>query len=228
MEEFQPVEKFIIRDLEALKVIADPLRIQLLDSLSLEPLTVKELADRHGLAASKLYYHIKLLEEHGIIQVVATRIVSGIIEKQNRATAENLEINKYLLSFRTNSGQENLTSDVTVTLDTVRDDILRSLQARQFHLEKGEDEHPREMTLIRDIALLSEERSDEFHRRLRDLLQEFRTAGDNIPNTTPKPQRYAMMLALYPTFYFEEGNLPSQGRGQELGGTVLQRNSGEL
>jgi DNA-binding transcriptional ArsR family regulator len=220
MEEFQPTEKFIIRDLEALKVVADPLRVQLLETLSLEPLTVKELAGRLGLAASKLYYHVKLLEEHGLIQVVATRIVSGIIEKQYRATAETLEIDKDLLSFHTDSGKENLTSVVTVTLDTVREDILRSLQARHFNLGQGAAEQPRQMTLIRDTVPLSEARAEEFHRRLHDLLQEFKTAGNPLSETTPttdsaeKLQFYGMMLALYPAYYFEQ-----DGDSEELGRT---------
>jgi DNA-binding transcriptional ArsR family regulator len=218
MEEFQPTDKFVIRDLEALKVVADPLRVQLLESLSLQPLTVKELAGRLGLAVSKLYYHIKLLEEHGLIQVVATRIVSGIIEKQYRATADTLEIDKDLLSFQTDSGKENLTSVVTVTLDTVREDILRSLQARHFNLEQGAAEQPRQMTLIRDAVLLSEARAEEFHQRLHALMQEFKTAGPTGDESIEKPQLYALLLALYPTFYFEEGNsselIGTQGNSQ--------------
>jgi DNA-binding transcriptional ArsR family regulator len=212
MEGFQPTEKFIIRDLEALKVVADPLRVQLLETLSLEPLTVKELAGRLGLAASKLYYHVKLLEEHGLIQVVATRIVSGIIEKQYRATAENLEIDKELLSFGTDSGKENLNSLVNVTFDAAREDMLRSLQARHFNLAQGAAEQSRQMTLIRDAVPISEARAEEFHQRLHALMQEFKTAAPTNP--TEKPQLYALMLALYPTFYFEQ-----EGDSEELSGT---------
>jgi DNA-binding transcriptional ArsR family regulator len=232
MEEFQPTEKFIIRDLEALKVVADPLRVQLLESLSLEPLTVKELADRLGLAASKLYYHLKLLEEHSLIQVVATRIVSGIIEKQYRATADNLEIDKELLSFRTDDGKANLTSLVNVTFDAAREDMLRSLHARTFNLEQGAAEQPRQMTFIRDLAPISEARAEEFHQRLRALMQEFKTAGepisDAISDTPPtgKPQLYALMLALYPTFYFDQdGNSGELALAKPRAGT--QGNSEE-
>lgn len=219
MEEFKPIEKFIIRDLEALKVVADPLRVQLLETLSLEPLTVKELADRLGLAASKLYYHIKLLEEHSLIQVVATRIVSGIIEKQYRATAEKLEVDEELLAFRTDSGKENITSLVTVALDAARQDMLRSLEARHLALEQGATENPRRMTFIRDVCAISEARAEEFHQRLQELLQAFKTAGDTT-DAGEKTQRYAMMLALYPTFYFDQ-----EGNAEELGGT--QGNSKE-
>lgn len=209
MEEFTPLDKFTIKDLETLKVIADPLRMQLLEALSLEPLTVKELAERLGLAASKLYYHMKLLEDHQFIQVVATRIVSGIIEKQYRATADKLDIDKDLFTFRTNSGKENLTSMVAVTIDATRNDILRSLEARHFELEQGNQEQPRRLTLIRDLSRISDARADEFHARLHDLMQEFTSADEPAPaNPTKPPHMYAMLLSLYPTFYFhEEGNL---------------------
>jgi len=67
---------FIINDLETLKVVADPVRNQILEVLEKKPQNVKEVADKLGLAPSKLYYHFNMLEKVGLIKVVESRQVA--------------------------------------------------------------------------------------------------------------------------------------------------------
>jgi DNA-binding transcriptional ArsR family regulator len=201
-EEFQPAAVYTIQDLETLKVVADPLRGQILESLVLQPLTVKEVATRLGLAASKLYYHINLLEKHNLIQVVATRIVSGIIEKQYRATAVSFDLEEDLLSFATDSGKENLHTVITATIDTTREDLLRSLQARHFELEQGADPHPRRVILARELSRISEAQAAEFLDRLESALKEF-DAADQADAQSADLQTYSLTIAFYPSFYFQ-------------------------
>lgn len=55
----------MVRDYDTLKVIADPLRAQIVAILLHEPLNMRQVAERLGLAASKLYYHFGLLEKIG-------------------------------------------------------------------------------------------------------------------------------------------------------------------
>jgi DNA-binding transcriptional ArsR family regulator len=57
------------------KTIADPLRNQIFESLILQPPTVRQIAEKLGLSPKRLYYHVRLLETHGLIQVVETRVV---------------------------------------------------------------------------------------------------------------------------------------------------------
>src|SRR5215204_4136406 len=90
--EFEPEKEFVLDNLEALKVTADPTRLRLLESLVEKPLTVKEVAKKLDIASTKLYYHINLLEEHGLIRVVKQRVVSGIIEKQYRTRAYSFNV----------------------------------------------------------------------------------------------------------------------------------------
>src|SRR4051812_17141092 len=84
---FEPEALHMIADLETLRVIADPVRVQILEASVMEPRTVKQIARLLGIPATKLYYHINMMEEHGLLRVVGTRLVSGILEKQYRATA---------------------------------------------------------------------------------------------------------------------------------------------
>src|SRR5688572_17993581 len=122
--------EFIINDFETLKVVADPLRAQIFELLVPEPLTVAQVAEKLGLGASKLYYHFGLMEKAGLIEVVATRQVRNMVEKDYRATASTIDVNPSLLNLNTSEGQENIQAMLAATLDTTRDDILRSVQAR--------------------------------------------------------------------------------------------------
>ena len=59
---------FIIEDRETLKVMADPLRSQILEIVIDSPHTIRQTAAKLGLSASKLYYHFNLLEKHGLVE----------------------------------------------------------------------------------------------------------------------------------------------------------------
>src|SRR5690349_23081625 len=92
-----PKDLLVITDLETVKVVADPLRLQLLNLLREEARTVKELAKTLHLPQTKLYYHMDLLEKHGLVRVVGTRLVSGILEKRYQAAAYKFSVDHALL-----------------------------------------------------------------------------------------------------------------------------------
>ncbi|MDX9849739.1 MAG: winged helix-turn-helix domain-containing protein [Anaerolineaceae bacterium] len=191
---------FIINDLETLKVVADPVRNQILEVLEKKPQNVKEVADKLGLAPSKLYYHFNMLEKVGLIKVVETRQVANLIEKYYHTTSSFIDIDHNLLNFSTVEGKENMFTMVTSTIDTTREDLLRSLQARSLQLEQGVAGKLRSVTLSRYISNMTDEKADEFHKRLEGLLEEF------IDSDTkdPEQQTFAMTIAMYPSFYFRD------------------------
>ncbi len=193
-------QTYIIRDLDVLKVLTDPLRQQMVDMLIHEPLTPKQIAAKLGLATSKLYYHLTLLEQHGLIAVVETRTVANLIERVYRATFTYLEIDPSLLSFSTRGGQENIYDLATSTLNVTRDDVLRSFQSRAFNIEQGiEQSRPRTAMLNRNISRLSEGQYQAFFARLEALVTEFATADES---SSSDDQLYALTIAFYPSFYY--------------------------
>lgn len=196
-DNFSPDPHFIIQDLETLKVVADPLRTQIVELLVHEALTVRQVAERLGLASSKLYYHFGLLETHGLIRIVSTRMVANVLEKQYRAAALDYDFDKSLLTFSTPQGQENLMTLVRTTIDATRDDLLRSFQARAFALEQGSAAQPRQIILTRSLSRLSEARAEELRAKLQALLREF-----SADEPGPEAQPFALTLAFYPTFYY--------------------------
>jgi DNA-binding transcriptional ArsR family regulator len=198
---FQPLERFIIEDLETLRVLAEPLRTQIYEILLSEPGNVRQVAERLGLAPSRMYYHFNLLEKYGLLRIVETRMVSNIQEKLYRSVAYELEVAPGLLDFKTEQGKQSIEEVLVSTLDTTREDLSRSLHARAHNLEQGAEEHPRSIVVTRLLASLKDEQAEEFQRRLRALLQDFGNADQTDKPGDPH-QPFALTVAYYPSYYY--------------------------
>src|SRR3712207_1417060 len=91
-DQLDPKDIYFISDLETLKVVSDPLRLRILECFRGVPATVKDVAAALDMPPTRLYYHVNQLEERGLIHVVETRVVSGIIEKHYQTTAYRLTV----------------------------------------------------------------------------------------------------------------------------------------
>jgi DNA-binding transcriptional ArsR family regulator len=69
------------------KAAGDPLRSRVLAALQNGPATAKQLATRLGVTPGALGHHLHVLESAGLIQVVARRLVRGIVAKYYARTA---------------------------------------------------------------------------------------------------------------------------------------------
>lgn len=78
---------FIIDTLDKLKVISDPLRTKMLMNLIKQEYTGQQLAELLGIPKTKIYFHIKELQKHGIIQIVKEEEKNAIIQKFYKAVA---------------------------------------------------------------------------------------------------------------------------------------------
>jgi DNA-binding transcriptional ArsR family regulator len=195
-------KSFQIKDLETLRAVSDPLRMQIIELLA-ESLTVKQVAEKLGLAPSKLYYHFATLEKLGLIEVAETRMVANMVEKTYRSNADALDVDPALFKFSREGGNETLHMVLSSTIDATREDMIRSLQARQFQLEQGAEEQPRRFIINRVVSRLPEKRVEEFQDRLVQLLQEFE-AEDDASARNKDMHPYALTVAFYPSFYFEK------------------------
>ena len=187
-----PAPVFIVRNLETLRIIADPLRMQILELLTQGSLTVKALGQKLGLDSSRLYYHVNLLETQGLIQVAAQEVVSGIIQKHYQATATRLELDPDLLSLTTEPAK-TLDSLVIAALDATRSDILRSVE-RMTH-----DGARPNLSIARAVSYLSPDEIESFSQRLAALMEEFKEA-----NSPKVGDAFALTLAFYRTRYFDQ------------------------
>lgn len=196
---YQPDTVFIIEDLETLKVMADARRMQILEVILDQTATVKEIAERLNQPASQLYYHINTLEKHGLIRVVDTRIVSGIIEKWYGAAAKQFQIGKELLlvSQASEEGREQLFAPL---FDSAKQELKASVEQGKVKLvhSEGEASVAKEGPLfMRGYSRMSPARFQEFRTRLLEALKEF---AEDAPNDTePDQVLYSGLVAIFPT-----------------------------
>jgi DNA-binding transcriptional ArsR family regulator len=69
------------------KAISEPTRSRILGVIQNQPATAKQLADRLGVAPGTVGHHLRVLESAGLAQVVARRMVRGIVARYFTRTA---------------------------------------------------------------------------------------------------------------------------------------------
>ena len=193
-------DEFVVDDLEVLKVIAHNTRLEILQSLK-HPKTVKEIAKRLNLPATKLYYHVNLMEKHGLIQVVETNIVSGIIEKKYQATARNYRMQDGLLTDG-NTFREEIDLMLETIFNTTRREIRRSIEAKQMKLT---DEDKRGLMWHSGLRLTPTQFA-EFHEHLEELLRkmEAQNQQNDVDDAESGINLYGITVAFYPIHRPEE------------------------
>ncbi|MFY1673500.1 ArsR/SmtB family transcription factor [Plantactinospora sp. WMMB334] len=87
----------VIEDPAAAEASLDPIRARLLAELA-EPASATMLAARVGLARQKVNYHLRALEQHGLIELVEERRKGNVTERVMRATAASYVISPAALS----------------------------------------------------------------------------------------------------------------------------------
>jgi DNA-binding transcriptional ArsR family regulator len=85
-----------IDDIHTLEILNSPVRLKILRHLD-EPRSVKELAHRMGVPLTRLYYHVNILAESGVIECVETRKVGAALERRYLARANILRPSHRLL-----------------------------------------------------------------------------------------------------------------------------------
>ncbi|HMQ33537.1 MAG TPA: helix-turn-helix domain-containing protein [Chloroflexaceae bacterium] len=198
-----PADLKIITSVETLRVVADPLRLRLLALLRRAPATAKELAGGLDTPLKGLYYHLAILEEHELIRVHATRVVSGIIEKQYAVTAYRLSVDRALFNPEPTEGA-GLEVFLSFVLDHARAEILRSVAAgliapRAPTPEDGEGG----LSLGRLWLRLTPAQREELERRVKALHLEY--ADQQAAPDNPAAQYYEVLVGTYPVIAPPDG-----------------------
>jgi DNA-binding transcriptional ArsR family regulator len=186
----EPIEVMEITSLEVLKILADPFRIQIIESLR-GPQTVKTVAQQLGVTPTKLYYHINMLEQHGLVRVVSTRIVSGILEKSYQVSAKSFEASPSFISKQ--AAPEDALSLATSILDAAKLEMRRAYNSGEFQIPETGKKPEYSVMMVRSIKSLSKARAKTLRDRLNKLLAEF----DDDQNS--ETQDYSLTIAYHPT-----------------------------
>jgi len=147
-----------VEDVETLKALAEPTRLAILSALLKPPwprvMSVKELAAELDMAPTRLYRHIRQLEEAKLIKVAETRMVSGILEQRYQASERDVRLGP---DFLRSHPDESLAA-FHVIVDRFAQGVLAATGERGY----------KPLMCISDAAIPAEA-VGELHRRLRDI-----------------------------------------------------------
>jgi DNA-binding transcriptional ArsR family regulator len=194
-----PDEEFRITSLETVRVLTDPLRLRIVEELLDGPRTVKQLAKTLEMKPTKLYYHINLMEEHGLIRVVSTRVVSGIIEKLYHVRAFSYPMDRSLMGMSENGEDDSFSSMLAGVLEHTGQEIKRAFKAGLINYQEHLPEK-RTFMMLRSFGLHSKDDIHDFITRFEALLTEFNDRGSDDKEGDDY-RVYGMTLALYPTHH---------------------------
>ena len=82
-----------ITTFEQFKAISEPVRSRILGIIQNQPATAKQIANRLEATPGAIGHHLRVLEEAGLAQVVARRLVRGIVANYYTRTARIFKYN---------------------------------------------------------------------------------------------------------------------------------------
>ena len=172
-----------IDSVQGLRALADPVRLAILSALDthapggeLPVMSVKELAQYLGEPQTKLYRHVKQLEAAGLIEVAATRMVSGILEQRYRARQRDLRLSAAL--FRQHADETE--AAVRSAFDAFLAGVFDRAHKRDWPPD-GPDGPDKPVLLVFDDRV-SPEAAERIRARLEEVTQEIaRAEAGDIP-----------------------------------------------
>lgn len=180
--------------LDTLKQVTDPIRTRLLGLFASEPLTVQEVAAQLKVPVTRLYYHVHLLEEMGLIQVVDSYPVGGTVEKVYCASARQFIVDR--AQFDGTVAADIKYADILIdfSLTETGKAIRKSIKAGSLDMQKSAPD-PRALQIRRGIGKISIKQAARFYKKLEELVNEF----TNIKFDDGEAAEYMLAFAFFPT-----------------------------
>lgn len=192
--DFQPVESLTITRPEQLKAITDPQRIRIIELLGREAMTVKQVATRLDLPPTRLYYHVQALEKMGLVQLVDTRVKSGIIEKYYRTTALNITIDHQLLNAA-NDAEAALPNFLSALFDSTIQEIARSSKAGVINYDAAASSQNENFFAARNSIAVPKEALPKVMEKLKALYDDLEALS--VPQPTDE-NLYSCLVVFFP------------------------------
>jgi len=165
-----------INTAQQFKAFSDPIRSRILGIIQNQPATAKQIADRLGATPGAIGHHLHVLESAGLAQVVARRLVRGIVANYYTRTARIFVFDL----------PREVTGDTSINLE-----IMRAALNELSEAEMNIDEDTYRYDGFPHIRL-SPERARYYSERLRALV-------NDILNERPDPNGkvYGILVAMF-------------------------------
>lgn len=183
-------EVFWIEDEETFELLADQTRIQIIEMLG-EPRSVTALAEAMDVPRTRLYHHIKLLEQSGLIEVVETRKAGALTEKIYLVAASSYRPSDDFMAGARPSQQRD--AILGAVLGATQADFARALEEEGLEGLEEHSEHKR-MTLGRMVFQLTPNHLQNLVVELEGLLDRYAHLCEDDPEAIP----VAAVTVVYP------------------------------
>jgi DNA-binding transcriptional ArsR family regulator len=201
-------EAYTLKDLDQIKVLADPLRIRILEAFCQER-TTKQVAVLLGEKPTKLYHHVGALERVGLIKLSRTRQNRGTVEKYYLAVARTFRGDSRAFQPKEKGGNEK-SAAIRQMISTIFDTTSAELASLASLGDRGEDS----MKAIEEEGIVSfleiraskaqlEEVRDKLHQIIQSLAAD--AEGSAGSDDDPGQRRYRLTLAYYPLDTAKQG-----------------------
>jgi len=117
-----------IKDLETIRLLADPLKLQLLQAFAEGDKTTKEVAGEIDESVTKLYRHVDALHDAGLLEIVRETRKRGTVERTFRAVARRFEADHSLFVEDSVDGAHSAIRELLQAGET---EILQALAAAE-------------------------------------------------------------------------------------------------
>lgn len=189
-------EAYTLKSLDQIKVLADPLRVRILEALCQER-TTKQVADLLGEKPTKLYHHVDALERVGLIELTRTQPNRGTVEKYYLAVAR---------TFRADSRaflpEQRETNQQTGALQQMISSFLDTTSAELTALFDPDQDQDAMKTIEEEgiISFLEIRGSTAQLRAIREKLNEIiqSVVDDTTDDGSTDRRRCRLTLAFYP------------------------------
>jgi DNA-binding transcriptional ArsR family regulator len=171
--DYELADSLDVTTAEQHRALGNLTRSQILGLLNDRAATISQLATALGVLKGSTSYHLRLLEQAGLVRVVRTRKVRGVVERYYGRTARRFEL------------------DAPGAVPHPPGMLLRVAASAVDRAPPAKDTDPDLVTSSH--AGLDPDRAHEFRRRLQELIAEFRAAG------RPGRPQWGLVVGLYRT-----------------------------
>ena len=170
--------------LDKAELIIHPVRLQILQSLSLGELTTQQISEvMPNVATSSIYRHLKLLLKGGIVEVAETRPVKGIQEKVYRLALAPRLSQADLANFTKEDHLKYFTSYIATLLQGFAD-----------YLESKNEKHPNlEADYVGYTELMFFANEDELKTLGEEMNRAIRKVAQNPPENGRQQRKIAFI-----------------------------------
>lgn len=197
-------EAYTLKNLDQIKVLADPLRIRILEAFCAER-TTKQVADLLGEKPTKLYHHVDTLERVGLIALSRTRQNRGTVEKYYLAVARTFRADSRAFQPKEKGGSEKsaaMRQMMSTIFDTTSAELVELAEVASL-ADRGDDAKNaiEEQAIVSFLEIrASNAQLQEIRGKLNEILQSLAavTEGAAESDEDAGQRRYRLTLAYFP------------------------------